>query len=529
MSEQAAGLAVVVAGLGYRFTARDEPSLADVSFSLPAGTIAVVAGRTGSGKSTLLRALAGLIPHHASGEMSGSVRLFDQDTRSLGTADLAATAGLVLQSPDDQLCTTTVESEIAFGLANLCLPAEEIERRIGSWLDRLGLASLRHQATQTLSGGQKQRLLLASILAMSPRLLLFDEPLAELDATGAAELLDLLDSLRREGFSIIVAEHHLDELLPRADRVLVLDQGRLSADCTRSDPTLPHALDTAGLIVEGADVPFCAGPSNSEDGPCGTTIVRAGSLEMRFPRQVGPLWRRLDFQIRSGQRVAVIGPNGSGKSTLLHVLAGFTRPSAGRIKIESDGAGTVPVALVPQNPDLTLFSATVELELGYGPRQLGVAAAEVDERILAAAASLGLDALLAEPPLALSQGQRLRVALAAALTLRPRLLLLDEPTTGQDPREVQRLLSVIARAVDSGEVGAVVFSTHDLRIASLFATRALLLADGQLLADGPAAEVLADQTLIHHAHLRRLPARPDEISALPSFTATSKIAPGGRP
>ena len=331
-------------------------------------------------------------------------------------------------------------------------------------------------------------------------------------------------ALRREGFSIIVAEHHLDELLPRADRVLVLDQGRLSADCTRSDPTLPHALDTAGLIVEGRDVPFCAGPSIQQDGPCGTTIVRAGSLEMRFPRQVGPLWRRLDFQIQSGQR----GYDRSQRIGQKHSFApaGRLHATLGRAnqKSKSDGAGTVPVALVPQNPDLTLFSATVELELGYGPRQLGVAAAEVDERILAAAASLGLDALLAEPPLALGQGQRLRVALAAALTLRPRLLLLDEPTTGQDPREVQRLLSVIIGAVDSGEVGAVVFSTHDLRIASLFATRALLLADGQLLADGPAAEVLADQTLIHHAHLRRLPARPDEISALPSFTATSNRA-----
>ena len=203
-------------GSAYRFAGRDEPSLADVSFSLPAGTISVLAGRTGSGKSTLLRALAGLIPHHASGEMRGAVRLFDQDTRTLGTSDLAATAGLVLQSPDDQLCTATVESEIAFGLANLCLPIAEIERRIESWLDRLGLASRRHQATQTLSGGQKQRLLLASILAMSPRLLILDEPLAQLDATGAAELLDRLDALRREGLTIVVAEHRLDDLLPRS-------------------------------------------------------------------------------------------------------------------------------------------------------------------------------------------------------------------------------------------------------------------------------------------------------------------------
>ena len=276
--------------------------------------------------------------------MSGAVLLGGVDTRGASPAALAATRrpGVAIARRSDLHGQRRERNGLWTG--QLCLPADEIERRIGSWLDRLGLASLRHQATQTLSGGQKQRLLLASILAMSPRLLLFDAACRELDATGAAELLDLLDSTPPRRILDHRGRASPRRTAPAGRSSSVLDQGRLSADCTRSDPTLPHALDTAGLIVEGADVPFCAGPSNSEDGPCGTTIVRAGSLEMelstsgraplaraRFSDSVGPA-RGCDRSRRIGAKALFCTRAGR-----LHATLG--RANQNRIRWRPHGSG----------------------------------------------------------------------------------------------------------------------------------------------------------------------------------------------
>ncbi|HVU88563.1 MAG TPA: ABC transporter ATP-binding protein [Pirellulales bacterium] len=519
--------AIVVRDFGYRFVARDRPWLADISCTIPRGVLVVVAGRTGSGKSTLLRALAGLIPHHAAGEMAGAIDLFGRDTRALGTQELAATAGLVLQNPDEQICTTTVDSEIAFGLANLGLPSGEIARRSETWLARFGLSACRHQATNTLSGGQKQKLLLASILAMGPQLLLFDEPLAQLDPLAVHELLGILDSLRREGLTIVIAEHRLDDLLPRADRVLILDEGRLCANCAAGEPRMADALAATGLVASGpmAD----ASPRHRTDVNESPSIAVVEGLAARVTRHAPPIWQDLNFQIRPGERVAIVGPNGSGKSTLLHALAGFLRPAAGKLEMIAAPPGEAPLALVPQNPDLTLFCSTVDDELRFGPRQFGQSLAEIARRSREVAEKLALQAVLQEAPLSLSQGQRLRIAVGAALTLRPRLLMLDEPTTGQDPQEAQRLLSTIAQSIATGDVGAVLFTTHDLRIAARFATRVLVLAGGRLLADGPPGELLDDAQLMRRASLRST--EDDSASEQPPrrFVAGREAAPGGAP
>ncbi|HEY4313279.1 MAG TPA: ABC transporter ATP-binding protein [Pirellulales bacterium] len=495
--------AVVVEGLRYRFAEREAPSLSDITFTLAPGTLNVVAGRTGSGKSTLLRALAGLIPHHAAGEMLGSVQLFGRDTRSAGTHELAATVGLVLQSPDEQLCTTSVESEMAFGLANLGLPVEEITHRTGHWLDRMQLAAKCHQSTTTLSGGQKQRLLLASVMAMGTRLLLLDEPLAQLDPLGAADLLDLLDELRRDGLTIIVAEHRLEDLMSRADRILIVDRGQVLADGIAQNADIQEALKSTRLVVDARINKH----SNASHADIATKnphpIISASNLAVRFSRKLPPIWQGLNLAIQPGERVTVVGPNGSGKSTLLHVLAGLQRRSEGRIEMSAGERGIAPVALVPQNPDLTLIAPTVADELSFGPRRFGLSVEEATSRSHDVAERLGIAELLDEPPLALSQGQRLRVALASVLTIRPRLLLLDEPTTGQDPGEVQRLLAVLTESVAKGETGAILFSTHDLRIAAQFASRVLVLADGKVLADGPTSVYLADEALLERARLRR--------------------------
>jgi energy-coupling factor transporter ATP-binding protein EcfA2 len=559
--EDTSSPAAQVEQVSYTFAGRDEPTLREISFELQRGTWTVLTGRTGSGKSTLLRILAGLIPRNSAGVMEGRVRLFGEETRAASTASLATSVGLVLQSADDQICTTTVSAEVAFGLENLALTTYEIERRITESLTRFGLNGLEESSTQELSGGQKQRLILASILAMQPQLLLLDEPLSQLDPVGVAELLHQLEDLRREGLTIVLVEHRLDEIMPHADRVLVMDQGRLVADAAASDANaLRTALETGGLQLPevtqlslALDRPPCrtaeelvASLSGRAVGEIdwlsresarsadkharpravsrhvpeplepGSRTIRVDNLGFQFPRAAWPVFQEVSFDLNRGDRVALVGANGSGKSTLLAILAGLLTAHSGVIEWTDIEEGrhakaaadhkAPQLGIVLQNPDLMLFSSTVREELAFAPRQIGCSPETVRQRWQSAAERFWLNDLLEEPPQALSQGQRLRTAVAATLTLAPRLLLLDEPTTGQDQPQVQRVLEAVGHCLAPvGAIDCLLFSTHDLRAVARFANRVLVLAAGQLLADCSPGELLADDDLLAAARLRRPP------------------------
>jgi energy-coupling factor transport system ATP-binding protein len=476
-----ASAAVGVAGFGYTFPGRDRPTLRDVTFSLPAGSWTVVAGRTGSGKSTLLRALVGLIPRLSHGRMEGSIRIGGEEVRRWTPAQTARRVGLVLQSPDDQLCTTTVRSELAFGLENLALPVGEIEHRLGEFADRFGFTTELDRPTQHLSGGRKQRLVLAAIAAMRPRVLVCDEPLSQLDPTAAAELLAELKRLRDAGLTIVTAEHRLDDLLNVADRLLVIDGGAVAANVsTRDAAATATALRDAGLEHPDAPPAISRTFVASND----AAFLEIGSLAYRFPRADCDVWSNVSLAVRRGERIALVGPNGSGKSTLLAAIAGLLRPTSGRIEWrDADDRSRLPTVLVPQRVDLTLFSRSVVDELAYGPRRLRFADSAVAERVRAAAEMFALSELLDEPPHALSQGQRVRTAIAAAVATSPRLLLLDEPTTGQDPAMIERLMTLVSASLGTPTgPEALVFSTHDRRLATRFADRIVELRDGGLVA-----------------------------------------------
>lgn len=546
------GFAALVERLRFTYAGRTEPALDDVSFALAPGTWTLLAGRTGAGKSTLLRALAGLIPHQTSGEMLGTIHLWGRDTRQTTAAGLATAVGLVLQSPDDQICTMSVSAEVAFGLENLAMPVDEIRTRIDVALAQVGLSQCAAFRTAHLSGGQKQRLLLAAILAMRPKLLLLDEPLSQLDAQGAADLLANLKHLQRDGLTIVMVEHRLDELMPYVDRVLLLDDGRLVDDCPPSDTAalkrafcghglelpevtrlaleldcgaihtakeLEHALDegcSARRAGAAPAQPADDAPMNNDEtdgrrsdsltAAAGTPVLTATNLSYQFPGAQPPIWQALDFTLAKGECVALMGPNGSGKSTLFNVLSRLVRPRSGQIDWESNEGGRPNCGLVLQNCDLSLFCQSVREEIGFGPAQRGMPKAERESRIERLAQRLGLEAMLDDHPLSLSQGERLRTAVAAALAIRPRLLLLDEPTTGQDRRNIERVMTAVTSANgDRDPPDAVFFSTHDLGTVARFADRVLVLAGRRLLADCTPEELLADDELLQAAQLRRPP------------------------
>ena len=524
--------ALIVENLSFTFAGRETPTLENISLAIEPGSWTVLAGCSGSGKSTLLRAMAGLIPRHSAGSMQGRVRLFGRDTREASAAELAGLVGLVLQSPDDQICTTSVGAEIAFGLENLALPPEEIASRVGESLAALGMAGQERRSVQRLSGGQKQRLLLAAIMAMRPRLLLLDEPLSQLDAAAAADLLAELARLREAGLAIVLAEHRMDDVLAGADRVLVLEDGKLVDDVPANQPALVcERLSAAGLpppemaqlaIAAGKPATFDVETLLCELGPRRATnveprpvrrgspndrplLVSARGMRFRYPRANEDAMPELTFDLHAGERLAIVGPNGAGKSTLLALLAGLLRPTDGQLDFAARDDAHPPCGLMLQNPDLTLFCSTVREELAFGPRQSGLDERHVGQRVAEVAADLELTALLDEPPLALSQGQRLRTAVGALLTLEPRLLLLDEPTTGQDQAVVRRLLAAMAASVERSSLRSLVFSTHDLPSVMRYADRVLVLAEGKLLADCEPRGLFDDDELLARAGLRRPP------------------------
>ncbi len=472
--------------LQYSFPARSELALADISFTLPPGSWTLLVGKSGAGKSTLLHALAGLLNEEQSISRRGLVEIDHRDPQRLPAAERAALVGLVQQSADLQICTTTVEAEVAFGLENLALDAREIDARIIEALDFVDLGEQRHRRVTELSGGQRQRLVLAAVLAMRPSVLLLDEPLSQLDPGAAAQFLAVLDRLRHGGPTIVVADHRFAAWNTRADQLLVLDGGRLAAQVPCADRTAWNAaLDALRVSVS----PRSATPTS-----VGTTVAQVERLSFAFDRRHPPVLNDVNMSLRSGEQVAILGANGSGKSTLLALLAGLYQPSSGVIRFPATIAAAA-VGLVQQNPDALLFCRTVREELEFAPRHARCGENEIARRIDDAARRFDLWELLDRPSILLSQGERLRVAVAATFTLHAPLLLLDEPTTGQDPwREAQLMQSLTDYVGAGGPPSALVFSTQDLHVARTYADRAIVLDNGRIVADeapGPAIAAYA--------------------------------------
>ena len=487
--------------------------LGALSLSIQPGEFVLVTGSSGSGKSTLLRALAGLIPNTSLARMEGRVVVDGLDTQEHSLPVLAGHVGLVFQNPATQLFCLRVEEEVAFGPRNLGLPPDQVARRVEWALGAAGLEHLRGRRVNTLSDGEKQRVAIAAVLAMAPRILILDEPTSNLDMVGARQVLSTLERLRREGSTVVIAEHKTGEVGRLADRVLVLEEGQPVADGSPEEvfarrellhrlgvrrPTNHSQSDWADLIATAPTPSPSLPPPNppqlwggSKGGDPSSPLAQGwerGGRGERGRGRVKPLVEvegviagygkrqvlaGLDLSIQRGEFVALVGDNGAGKTTVARLLAGLVKPRRGTVQVSGR------VGLLFQNPLEQLFCETVEEEVAFGPRNYGLLTPALLEDTLAAA---DLGSLRHRRTHALSGGEQQRTALASVLALQPDLLILDEPTMGQDWGHLSVFMDHVGHL--NGKGMAILLITHDYKLVHRYAQRVLLLRNGRIAAEG---------------------------------------------
>lgn len=551
-------------------------ALKDIDLSVEEGTFVGLIGPSGAGKSTLASAITGAIPHHYRGRLFGSTLVAGLDTCEAPLTDIAKVVGSVLQDIDAQMVASVVEDELLFGLENFGIDHREIEGRIASALDAVGIADLRHREIATLSGGQKQKVAIAAILAMTPRVIVMDEPTSALDPASARDVFEVLRRAKElTGMTVILIEQTVALLAEYCDRVVVIDQGRIALDGTPTDVfshgetlraigvdtprtvRISNSLAEAGLApndspaltLDGAEslVAGILAPGLSKsspivpcalgDGPGARNTVDerpiivdvAGAAYSYGTGQAGI--EGINLTVRAGEILAVVGQNGAGKTTFTKLLNGLIKPSAGVVRIAGLDTRTTPVSVLAshaatlfQNPDRQLCRNTVVEEISFGLELQGAPADAARERARRVAATFGLPENAS--PFNLSRGQRQMVALASVVALEPELIILDEPTSGLDYRECMTVMETVRqRALDGA---AVVMVCHDMEVVSDFADTLAVMTEGRLIEVGPSREVFANDALLAHARIAApcVPALGKRLAARfhPSFAHITEVA-----
>jgi energy-coupling factor transport system ATP-binding protein len=509
---------ICIEELTYRYPGAENPALRDFSLQVEEGEFLLVCGVSGAGKSTLLRLLNGLVPHFYGGELSGSVRVAGHDPVEVGPGEMSDTVGLVFQDPEAQFVAEVVEDELAFAMENAGLTPTVMRKRIEEALHAVGIEHLRGRRVNTLSGGEKQRVAIAAVLTLHPRVLVLDEPTSQLDPQSAEEVLDSVLRLNKDlGLTVVLSEHRLERVVQHADRILYLSPGGPPItgeprEVLAQIPLAPPIVQVARLLG-WKPLPLSVKEGRRFAGE------RAGNYELRITNY--ELWdgtfrgveearspaitfdgvwyvygsrdvlRGLDLHVREGEITALMGRNGAGKTTLLKLMVGLLRPSRGTVTVHGKATHSstleelsTVVGYVPQQPDVLLFSDTVQAEIDFTRRSHGL---PPDGAALLAA--LGLARYRNTDPRDLSVGERQRAALAAVLAGEPRILLLDEPTRGLDYLQKDALAGILRELRDQGTT--VVLATHDVELAAQLADRVILVGDGEIVADGPARDVMS--------------------------------------
>ncbi|MGN8553812.1 UNVERIFIED_CONTAM: ATP-binding cassette domain-containing protein [Microbacterium sp. SLM126] len=569
---------VRVRGLGVTHDGESAAAPASVTFDIAPGEVVLLLGPSGSGKSTLTLALNGLIPHAVPADVTGTVEVDGLDTSVTTVAELSTRVAMVFQDPDAQLVTGTVLDEVAFGPENLRMPVAEVLERAESALRRVGLWERRAENPDRLSGGGRQRLAIACALAMGSPLLVLDEPTANLDPRGIEEVYAALGELVASGDrAILLVEHNLDAAVGFVDRVVVLDDaGRLAADGPVDDvlrgraddlhamgvwlpvstiaalrlrragyvldplPLTPDELHAAleaqpppPSVVERAPVPAVVARAERDATPQAPLISVSGLTVRRGRAEV---LHGVDLDVAAGEFVAIVGANGAGKTTLIQALAGVIPPPRGTVRVGGLDIGrsdartlSSRIGFVFQNPEHQFIAHTVFDEVAHGLRLQRLSDDEVRERTMALLRRFGLEGRAEAHPFLLSGGQKRRLSVGTALVAGAPVLVLDEPTFGQDRARADELLGLLGEL--NAEGTTVIVVTHDMQLVTEYAHRTIVLDDGRVVAAGPTADVFGDADLIERSGLRLPPLRRalHGLARHPELSAVARIAdlPGG--
>jgi len=529
----------------FQYRLSDRPALDGATLGQQAGTLLALMGRTGAGKSTLAMCLNAAVPRFFKGEFSGGVVVRGQPVSDASPPELAAQVGIVFQDFECLLVSTDVSREMAFAPENLGVQSDEIHARSRRCLDLVGLSEAESKEPHTLSGGQKQRLAIASVLAMEPQLLVLDEPTTDIDPAGKADILRIADDLVQQGVAVLLIVDEA-ELARSAERVAILSEGKVvtegPADDVLADITLleahgirppqigellaklgarPHArtLSEAEVVIRGLERSFSqevyaklvAGDRRPDiDAPAAIQVVE---LSHAYETGVESL-TDVSLELRRGEFAAVIGQNGSGKTTLVKHLVGLIQPPRGRVRVNGEDvsertasqlSGTI--GLVFQNPDHQIFSETVADEVAFGPRNRGLPEDEIPDTVSRVLEVVGLTGREQADPFALTKGERQRLAVASTLAMGPEIIILDEPTTGLDYEDLRSMMGLLRDLNEQGRT--IVIVTHSMWVVAEYAHRAIVMAEGRILADGPVREVFADAEVLGRASLA-----PPEITQL---------------
>lgn len=523
----------------FQYRAQAKPTLKDINLTIYQGEKVLIVGPSGSGKSTLSNCINGLVPFCYEGEITGSLKLKGKETKNMSIAEISREVGTVLQDPDSQFIGLTVAEDIAFKLENDCIVQETMKEKVEAVSKIVGIDSHLESEPHHLSGGQKQRVTLAGVMVDDVKILLFDEPLASLDPATGKIAIELIDRLKNENNkTIIIIEHRLEDVLHASvDRVIIVDDGRIIADQTPQEllaskhlaetgirePLYITALKYAGCNITPESMPqhiktiqidsykhqlakwFKQAPEKREK-VYQEAILEFDKVSFGYSRQKEIL-HDIDFKVYKGEMLSIVGKNGAGKSTLSKLICGFYKPHSGRIVFDGkDLADSTikeraeKIGMVMQNPNQMISKPMIFEEVALGLRVRGITEEEINKRVDDALKICGLYPFRNWPVSALSFGQKKRVTIAAILVLNPEIIILDEPTAGQDFRHYTEIMEFLKKLNQQGIT--IIMITHDMHLMLEYTDRTIVLSEGCKIADDIGAHVLTDQRIIESANLK---------------------------
>jgi len=533
--------AIELQNVSFTYWEAEEPSLRDINLEVEAGQFVLITGPTGAGKSTFLMLLNGLIPHLLHGKLTGKVLINGQDTKTKTVSELATQVGITFEDPDTQIVSLTVEDDAAFGPSNSGVEREEIHRRVQDALSRTRLSGMKERNPFTLSGGQKQGLAIAGVLAMKPKILALDEPLSMLDPVGREMVIEILKDLaKNSGSTVIIAEQNPEPFLDLADRILVFDGGRVIKD----GPVREVFEDVDKLSEIGVKIPAMVAvfrelrnhgyfpqdfpltvkeavallkplvgdkpppeTSSSEDNDDKEPIIITSNVQHRYNETVMAL-RGVDLEIQANTITAILGQNGCGKTTLAKHLVNVLSPTNPEAKVLVAGLDIFQTSqrqllehinYVFQNPDDQLFQDSVESEIAYGPKNMGMKKDQIDENVEYALNFFSLSDFREIPPKQLERGLRTKTAIASIVAMDPTILIIDEPTTGLDILDSITIFEMLQNLVEAGKT--VVFISHEMDLVARFAQQVFVMHEGEIMLHGSPTKLFADQENLKHLSL----------------------------